>query len=392
MATLIETRPQPFSFVGPILAASGAFLGLFVGTAQGAGLMGMVIGAAVMAALSWALMAMNLPRRPVRWGLAAVFAALGFVLGGLMGGLIGLAAGAFFDWLTFWLADGRYRAKLPPYLTAGQVLWHYSFRVICGAIFFFLIAPIVVVMPLSFNAEDFFTFTPEMLSLQPEGYSLKHYQDFFTSSDWQSALWNSLTIAPVATLLSVSFGTLAAIGLSQPHVPGRRLIMAILISPMIVPLIISAAGMYFFYSRMGLQGSYIGVVLAHAALGIPFVIITVTATLVGFDRSLTRAAANMGADPVTTFFRVQMPLILPGVISGGLFAFITSFDEVVVVLFVGSAAQKTLPWQMFIGLREQISPTILAVATMLVMISVALLATLEILRRRSEKLRGMSPG
>lgn len=280
---------------------------------------------------------------------------------------------------------------LPPYATAGQRLWYYTFRVICGLIFFFLIAPILVIVPLSFNAEDFFTFTPAMLALDPDGYSLKHYEDFFTNDNWQQALWNSVTIAPMATLLSVGFGTLAAIGLSQPHVPFRRAIMAILISPMIVPLIISAAGMFFFYSRIGLQGTYWGVVLAHAALGIPFVIITVTATLVGFDRSLTRAAANLGADPVTTFFRVQMPLILPGVISGGLFAFITSFDEVVVVLFVGSAGQKTLPWQMFTGLREQISPTILAVATILIAISIVLLATIEILRRRSERLRGMSP-
>lgn len=282
-------------------------------------------------------------------------------------------------------------SALPPYATTGQRAWYYSFRVICGLIFFFLIAPIVVIIPLSFNAQDFFTFTPEMLRLDPEGYSLKHYRDFFSNDSWQSAMWNSLKIAPMATIVSVTFGTLAAIGLSQPHVPFRRAIMAILISPMIVPLIISAAGMYFFYSRIGLQGTYLGVVLAHAALGIPFVIITVTATLVGFDRSLTRAAANMGADPVTTFFRIQMPLILPGVISGGLFAFITSFDEVVVVLFVGSAGQKTLPWQMFIGLREQISPTILAVATILVAISIVLLATVEMLRRRSERLRGMSP-
>ncbi|MCO6381471.1 MAG: ABC transporter permease [Vannielia sp.] len=281
---------------------------------------------------------------------------------------------------------------IPTYATTGQRIWYYSFRVICGLIFFFLIAPILVIIPLSFNAEDFFTFTPEMLSFDPEGYSLKHYRDFFTNSDWQQALRNSVSIAPVATILSVGFGTLAAIGLSSEHVPFRRAIMAILISPMIVPLIISAAGMYFFYSRVGLQGTYIGVVLAHAALGIPFVIITVTATLVGFDRSLTRAAASMGADPVRTFFKVQMPLILPGVISGALFAFITSFDEVVVVLFVGSAGQKTLPWQMFIGLREQISPTILAVATLLVVISIALLATVELLRRRSERLRGMSPG
>jgi len=281
---------------------------------------------------------------------------------------------------------------LPIYASPLQKTWYYSFRVICALIFFFLIFPIMVIIPLSFNAQDFFTFTPEMLSFKAEGYSLKHYDDFFTNSDWQNALRNSLRIAPMATIMSVSFGTLAAIGLSQSHVPFRRAIMAIMISPMIVPLIISATGMYFFYSKIGIQGTYWGVVLAHAVLGVPFVIITVTATLVGFDKSLTRAAANMGAGPVRTFFKIQMPLILPGVISGGLFAFITSFDEVVVVLFVGSAGQKTLPWQMFTGLREQISPTILAVATILIVMSILLLTTLELLRRRSERLRGMSPG
>lgn len=291
----------------------------------------------------------------------------------------------------------------PIYATTGQRVWYYSFRVIVGLILFFLVAPIIIIIPLSFNAQDFFTFTPEMLALDPEGYSLKHYRDFFTNQDWIRPLQNSLIIAPFATIISVSLGTLAAIGLSQSHVPFRRGIMALLISPMIVPLIISATGMFFFYSQMGLWmednlglskslTGYIKVILAHAALGIPFVIITVTATLVGFDRSLTRAAANLGASPTTTFFRIQMPLILPGVISGGLFAFITSFDEVVVVLFVGAAAQKTLPWQMFTGLREQISPTILAAATVLVAISIILLATVELLRRRSERLRGMSPG
>ena len=282
-------------------------------------------------------------------------------------------------------------SALPPYSSPLQIAWFYAFRVICGLIFFFLIFPIMVIVPLSFNAQDFFTFTPEMLALSPDGYSLKHYDDFFTNPDWQLALWNSATIAPAATILATVLGTLAAIGLSQSHVPYKSAIMAILISPMIVPLIISAAGMYFFYSRIGLQGTYFGVVLAHAALGTPFVIITVTATLVGFDRSLTRASASMGADPIRTFFKVQMPLIMPGVISGALFAFITSFDEVVIVLFVGSAGQKTLPWQMFIGLREQISPTILAVASIMVALSIVLLATLELLRRRSERLRGLAP-
>ncbi|WP_299483516.1 ABC transporter permease [uncultured Roseibium sp.] len=283
-------------------------------------------------------------------------------------------------------------SALPPYASPLQRTWFYTFRVICGLIFFFLIFPILVILPLSFNAQDFFTFTKEMLSLDPAGYSFKHYDDFFTNPDWQQALVNSVLIAPVATLLATTFGTIAAVGLSQSHVPYKPAIMAILISPMIVPLIISAAGMYFFYSRIGLQGTYWGVVLAHSALGTPFVIITVTATLVGFDRSLVRASASLGANPVTTFFKVQMPLIIPGVVSGALFAFITSFDEVVVVLFLGSAGQKTLPWQMFTGLREQISPTILAVASLMVAISIALLTVLEFLRRRSERLRGLTPG
>lgn len=403
MAALTPISRKPLSLVLPTVAASGGLLGLFVGTANGSGFMGIVIGAALVAALAIFYISVLKNEQAAKWISILGFAALGFFFGAIPGTVIGAVAGWFFHWFTYWLYEGRYRERLLPYLTPGQVLWHYTFRVICGSIFVFLITPILVVMPLSFNAQDFFTFTPEMLRLDPEGYSLKHYRDFFTNNEWQRSFKNSLIIAPIATVISVTLGTLAAIGLSQSHVPGRRAIMAILISPMIVPLIISATGMFFFYSDIGnwLEGTlglpktfvgYVKVILAHAVLGIPFVIITVTATLVGFDRSLTRAAANMGADPVTTFFRVQMPLILPGVISGGLFAFITSFDEVVVVLFVGSASQKTLPWQMFTGLREQISPTILAVATILVVISIALLTTVELLRRRSERLRGLSPG
>ncbi|APX21879.1 MAG: ABC transporter permease [Rhodobacteraceae bacterium] len=391
---LTPIEQKPLSFTLPVLAAAGAFAGLFVGAANGSSLLGILGGAIVMAAIGF--LVVNLigegGEKAARWGMIAVFALVGFLLGAVPGLVVGALFGWFFGWFSYWIGFGRYREKLVPYLTPGQVLWHYSFRVICGAIFVFLITPILVVMPLSFNAENFFTFTPEMLSFDPDGYSLRHYRDFLTNPEWTRAVKNSLLIAPVATLISVSLGTLAAIGLSQSHVPGKRAIMAILISPMIVPLIISATGMYFFYSKIGIVGTYWGVVLAHAVLGIPFVIITVTATLVGFDRSLTRAAANMGANPVTTFFRVQMPLILPGVISGGLFAFITSFDEVVVVLFIGSAELQTLPWQMFTGLREQISPTILAAATILVAISILLLSTVELLRRRSERLRGMSPG
>ena len=391
MAALTPISRTPVSFYLPVVGLAGAFAGLLVGTSQGSSYIGALTGAILMGFVAILLTKVSSSEKTMRWLLLIVVAGVGAYFDKLPGFIIGVAFGWFFGWFTFWLYEGRYRARLAPYLTPNQVLWHFTFRVICGVIFGFLITPILVVLPLSFNSQDFFTFTPEMLRFDPAGYSLKHYRDFLTNEDWQSSLRNSLMIAPVATLLSVSFGTLAAVGLSQQHMPFRRAIMAILISPMIVPLIISAAGMYFFYSRVGLQGTYFGVVLAHAALGIPFVIITVTATLVGFDNSLVRAAANMGANPVTTFFKVQMPLILPGVISGGLFAFITSFDEVVVVLFVGSAGQKTLPWQMFIGLREQISPTILAVATILVVVSICLLTVVELLRRRSERLRGMSP-
>ncbi|KAA3633525.1 MAG: ABC transporter permease [Proteobacteria bacterium] len=280
---------------------------------------------------------------------------------------------------------------LPAYTTTGERVWFYSYRTICGLIFFFLIAPIVVIIPLSFNAVPFFTFTEEMLRFDPAGYSLKWYQEFFTDLNWQGAVKNSAIIAFFSTILATTLGTVAALGLSRSHMPFKAAMMGLLISPMIVPLIISAAGMYFFYSKIGLQGTFIGVVLAHAALGTPFVVITVTATLSGFDQVLLRSAASLGATPTTTFFRVIVPLILPGVISGALFAFITSFDEVVVILFVGSYEQRTIPWQMFSGIREQISPTILAVATLLVCVSIGLLTAVELLRRRTERLRGVTP-
>ncbi|KEO54994.1 ABC transporter permease [Thioclava indica] len=301
---------------------------------------------------------------------------------------------------------------LPAYASPLERIWHYTYLVLCGLIFFFLIAPILVIIPLSFNAQPYFTFTKEMLNFNPAGYSMRWYDLLLTfgmqepqaergwswwMDVWQHATWigvakNSLIIGFFATIVATSLGTLAALGLSRPEMPYRRAIMAVLISPMIVPIIITATGLFFFYSKVGLAHTYPGIIMAHATLGIPFVIITVTATLVGFDNSLSRAAANMGADPRTTFFKIIMPLILPGVVSGALFAFVSSFDEVVVVLFVGGYEQQTIPRQMWNGIREQISPAILAVATILVFFSIALLTTVELLRRRSERLRGMSPG
>jgi putative spermidine/putrescine transport system permease protein len=309
---------------------------------------------------------------------------------------------------------------LPIYASPLERLWHYTYIVLCTAIFVFLIAPILVVIPLSFNAEPYFTFTEAMLRFDPVGYSIRWYDalltlgmlapdgirdnawwaDMWGNSTWVRAAKNSIIIGFWSTILATVLGTLAALGLSRPEMPYRRVVMAILISPMIVPIIIIATGLFFFYSNpcsiLGFQcgrltSTYLGVVLAHTTLGIPFVIITVTATLSGFDQSLIRASASLGASPRVTFFKVIMPLILPGVISGALFAFVTSFDEVVAVLFIAGPDQQTIPRQMWNGIREAISPAILAVATILVVISIALLATVELLRRRSERLRGVTP-
>lgn len=275
----------------------------------------------------------------------------------------------------------------PPYYTWRDKAWHYALRVFVGLVLFFLIFPILVIIPLSFNELPYFTFTKEMLSLDPAGYSLRWYADFWNNKNWTDAVANSFIIGIASTLIATFLGTLAALGLARSYLPYRSVIMAVLISPMVVPLIISAAAMFFFYSDVGLQGTYTSVILSHVVLATPFVVITVTATLVGFDHTLIRAAYGLGASPTTTFFKIIVPIILPGVVSGALFAFITSFDEVVVIKFVGSFDQHTIPWQMFSGIREHISPTILAVATLLIFVSVLLLGTLEWLRRRNERLR-----
>ena len=266
--------------------------------------------------------------------------------------------------------------------TAGRI-GRGLYLAFCILVFVFLVAPILVIVPLSFNAQPYFTFTEEMLRLDPEGWSLRWYQQIASSGEWQRALANSGLIGVSAALLATVLGTLAALGLFRQGMPARRAITGLLISPMVLPLVIAAAGMFFFYSEIALVQTHVGLILAHAALGSPFVVIAVTASLAGYDRNLTRAAESLGASPLTAFRRVQLPLIAPGVLSGALFAFAVSFDEVVVVLFMGGLDQRTIPRQMWTGIREEISPAILAVATFLIVLAVALLVVAERLRRRS---------
>lgn len=271
---------------------------------------------------------------------------------------------------------------LPPYATARDKVVHVALRVFCVLALIFLIAPVLVIVPLAFNADPYFTYPIKH-------FTLKWFTDFFTNETWRLSVRNSFVIALSATFIATTLGTLAAVGLMHRNLPGRALITAILVSPMIVPIVIIAVGAYFFYSTLGIANSLIGIILAHAVLGTPFVLITVSATLAGFDQGLVRAARIHGASPWLAFRRVTLPIIWPGVFSGALFAFATSFDEVVVVLFLGSVEQRTIPRQMWTGLREQLSPTILAAAVVLIAISVAMLLTLEALRRRNARLRGI---
>ncbi len=280
-------------------------------------------------------------------------------------------------------------ASLSPHVGPSGHFWKYAFRLLCASIYLFLVAPILVIIPLSFNAEPYFTFTPGMLSFDPDAYSLRWYRDILDDAHWMRSIRNSFIVGLSSTLLATILGTVAALGLSRSDMPFRTAIMAMLISPMIVPVIITAAGMYFFLSSVGLSQSFAGLILAHTVLGTPFVVVTVTATMSGFDKTLARASASLGAPPTTTFFKVIMPLIGPGVISGAMFAFITSFDEVVAALFLAGTEQRTVPRQMWAGIRESLSPTILAVATLLILVCVMLLVVLELLRRRNERLRGI---
>ncbi len=252
---------------------------------------------------------------------------------------------------------------------------------LCVLVFVFLLVPVLAVIPLSFNTGSYLTYPMT-------GFSTRWYEDFFTSSRWLPSLWNSVLVGSVATVLATTLGTAAALGLDRMGGVARQALNALFLMPIVVPVVVIGSSLYALFSALGLTASYLGLILAHALLGAPFVVITVAATLSGFDRRLLSAAMSLGATPWQAFRRVTLPLILPGVVSGGIFAFATSFDEIVVTLFLAGPQQRTLPLQMFDGVREQISPTITAAATLLFLVSLLLVVTIEWLRRRGERLRG----
>lgn len=264
--------------------------------------------------------------------------------------------------------------------TATELVWFYVHRILCGLILLFLITPVLVIVPLSFSESTFLVYPVT-------GFSLRWYENFFSSPAWMLGLKNTLIVAPVATLIAMVLGTLAALGFNRANFVGKAFLMSLLVSPMVVPVVIVGVAAYLFFAPLGLANNIWLLILMHAVLGVPFVVITVLATLEGFDHNLVKAATSLGASPVYAFFKVTLPIIAPGVISGGLFAFGISFDEIVLTLFVAGPDQYTLPRVMFSGIRENLSPTIAAAATLLILFSIVMLLTLEWLRGRSERMR-----
>jgi putative spermidine/putrescine transport system permease protein len=256
----------------------------------------------------------------------------------------------------------------------------YGVTIVAALVLLYLVFPILVVVPLSFSAGTY-------LSFPPPGLSLRWYENFLGRADWLGAASLSLWIGAAVMFLATSLGAPAALALVRSDFRGKQLLIGFIISPLIAPVIIVAIGIYFFYARLGLVGSPFGLVIAHTALAVPFVVINVSATLQGFDERLEQAAMNLGATPWRTFWQVTFPIIRPGVLAGALFAFISSFDELVVALFVSGTSAVTLPRKMWESIRFEIDPTIAAVSTVLVVLTGTLFLSAELLRRRSERLR-----
>ncbi|CCF01121.1 putative spermidine/putrescine ABC transporter permease protein (plasmid) [Sinorhizobium fredii HH103] len=272
---------------------------------------------------------------------------------------------------------------LPAYASTGQRLLYVAARVLTGLALAFLVCPVLIVLPLSFTSGSVLTFPLP-------GISLQWYEDFFSNPLWTGALANSLFIGVISTIIATLAGTLAAIGIHNSDFKLKPLIVGILILPLAVPIVIVAVAAFYFFAQLHLVGSFSSIIIMHVVLSLPFVVVTVLATLQGFDPNMVRAASSLGASPLVAFRTVTLPIILPGVVSGGLFAFVTSFDETVVALFLATPTQRTLPRQIFSGVAESVSPTITVAAVILLLVSVGLMLVLEYLRARAAKMRGLS--
>ena len=249
-----------------------------------------------------------------------------------------------------------------------QRAWLYVYA---GLVLLFLVVPILIVVPMSFTPSEHLEFPPPALSL-------RWYQSFFDSSEWMDAAWVSIRAAFFTVLVATPLGTAAAYGLHVVAGPWTKVLRAALIVPLIVPVIIVAIGLFYVFAKLGLINTMTGLVLAHTVLAIPFVIVTVTAGLRRYEMSQEMVARSLGANRWVAFFTVTLPQIRISVLSGALFAWVTSFDEVVIALFISRGESSTLTRKMFTSLRDQVSPTIAAISTMLIAISILVAAAILI--------------
>jgi len=240
----------------------------------------------------------------------------------------------------------------------------------------FLIAPIALVVVLSFGSGEFFV-------VPLPGVSLRWYEEVASSAKWREALANTLMIATVSTVAATVVGTLAAIALSRTQGASRSVVYAVVVSPMVVPVIVVAVSMYLQFAEYGLASSIWGVILGHAAICVPYVVITVAASLAAFNVNLTRAASSLGAPPLHVFRTITAPILSPAIVTGAIFAFATSFDEVVVTLFLSPPGRRTLPQQFVEGVREAITPAVTAAATLAILISLVLLLVFSVIKARN---------
>ncbi|WP_214414545.1 ABC transporter permease [Sphaerisporangium fuscum] len=273
------------------------------------------------------------------------------------------------------------RTSAGPRLGRG-LLW-----TLCAVVGLWLVVPVLVVIPLSFTSKP-------SLKFPPDGWSTRWYANFFGDTAWTSALWTSLQVALLVTVVATALGTAAALGLTRARVPGLGAAQGMMLAPMIVPGVVLAIGTYAVFLKFQLVGTLAGFVMAHTVLALPFVIIPVTASLRGFDRRLENAAASLGAGMWTAFRTVTLPLVAPGVASGALFAFVTSFDEVVVSLFIQSPYLQTLPVKMYASVTRETDPTIAAAATMIIVLTTTLVlaATFFVARRSAPARTRTKPG
>jgi putative spermidine/putrescine transport system permease protein len=257
-------------------------------------------------------------------------------------------------------------------------IWRALFGLLCAAVLLFLLLPIAAIIPLSFSSGS-------LLVYPLPGLSLRWYQEVFTSPVWMRGVTNSLAIGVLATALSVLLGTLAGLGLARQRGAWAAMLKMLMLSPMIVPVILIAVASYFFLAPLDLVNTYFGLVMTHTVIAVPFVVIPVLTALELLDPNLLRAAAACGANPVQAFFRVTLPAIRPAVASGALFAFAASFDDVVIALLLAGAHQRTLPQEMFSGLRDTITPAMLAVATVMIVISTLLFVGVQRVQRQARR-------